>query len=572
VVGYSRLTEIDEEGTLRHLKRLRKELFEPLVAEHGGRIVKLMGDGALVEFPSAVDAVRCAVQFQTSIAESNMSAPVERRMEFRIGVNVGDIVVEGHDILGDGVNVAARLESLAEPGGVFISDIVHQSISGKIDVGFESLGEQHVKNISRPVHAFRALLLGSASRAEPGGHNGLSFPDKPSIAVLPFENMSADSEQEYFADGITEDVITELSRLRGFFVIARNSSFVYKGRVVSIADVARDLGVRYVLEGSVRRAGNRVRVTAQLIEASSGSHLWAERYDRTIEDIFELQDELTRQIVAALEPSMMSAEAERSERQRPENVDAWGYVARAMPLIWTWSADETMAAEKLLRKAIELDPNYARAHSVLALGYVNNAWFGRFGPNENFAKRAFEEAKVAVQLDGADPWGHLALGFVYGYRRKSQDSFAEIEQALKLNPNFALAHAYYGLVLGWAAESERALQHIDLAERLSPRDVINAHYPTLRGVAYFATGDYAAAAACARQTIRLRSDATGAHRVLAASCGLLNASDEASVAFARLRELQPDITLRWVETELPISSTEFRQRYVEGLRVAGVPE
>ena len=267
VVGYSRLTEIDEEGAIARLKKLRKELFEPLVNEHGGRIVKLMGDGALVEFPSAVDAVRCAVQTQRSVTERNIAVPASQRTEYRIGVNLGDIIIDEDDILGDGVNVAARLEGLCEPGGVFISDIVHQSINGKIDVPFEDLGEQHVKNISKPVRVYRAVFTGATTQTVAGKHGELSYPEKPSIAVLPFENMSADPEQEFFADGITEDIITELSRLHGFFVIARNSSFVYKGKAISISEVARELGVRYVLEGSVRRAGNRVRVTAQLIEA-----------------------------------------------------------------------------------------------------------------------------------------------------------------------------------------------------------------------------------------------------------------------------------------------------------------
>ena len=572
VVAYSRLMEKDEAGTLERLKALRADLIDPRIAADGGRIVKTMGDGLLVEFPSAVDAVRNALDIQAVMARRNADLAEDRRMEFRVGINLGDVIIEGDDIHGDGVNVAARLEGLCEPGGVYVSGSVFDQVTGKLDAWFDDLGEQTVKNLARPVRVFRAQIKSEAVADPKPVAEALTLPDKPSIAVLPFENMSGDPEQEFFADGISEDIITELSRLRGFFVIARNSSFIYKGQSIAISDVAHDLGVRYILEGSVRRAGNRIRVTAQLIEGDAGTHIWAERYDRMLDDIFELQDEITRQIVGALEPSLMVAEAERSQRQRPENLDAWGYVARAMPLIWTWSGNDYGPAETLLRKAIEIDPNYARAHSILAVGLIVNAWYGRDGPDDDSADQAFEEAKLAVKLDANDPWGHLALGFAYGYRRNSEDAFAEMEQALTLNPNFALAHGFYGLVLSWAGEAQKALKEIDLAERLSPRDVINIHYPTIRGVACFAAGDYEAAAAHARTGIRQRSDATGAHRVLAASCGQLDALEEAQATAARLVKLQPEITLRWAQNNVPIPSSEFLGRYVEGLRLARIPE
>jgi len=482
VAGYSRLTGADEEGTHRTVADYL-DAITGMVADHGGRVVHYAGDAILAEFASVVVAVICAVELQRNLADRNRDLPEDRKVQFRIGVNLGDVIVDRGELFGDGVNVAARLQARAEPGGICLSRTVYNHIKGKVDLGFEDLGEQKFKNISEPVRVFR-VLLDSENDAEPIGPAPNSQPStRPTIAVLPFDNMSGDPDQEYFADGISEDIITELSRLRGFFVIARNSSFAFKGQSVAVDDVARELGVRYVLEGSVRRAGNRVRVTAQLIEGETGAHIWAERYDRLLEDIFEIQDEITRQIVGALEPSLLDAEAKRSNRQLPENLDAWAYVARAMPLIWTWSKDGYEAGAVLLRKAIELDPNYSRAHSILAVGLVSNAWFGRSGSGAALTQKAFEEANLAVELDVNDPWSHLALGFAYGYRRDSNNAFAEMEQSLKLNPNFALARALYGLTLGWAGASEKALEQIDLAERLSPHDVINIHLPAIRGVA-----------------------------------------------------------------------------------------
>ena len=384
--------------------------------------------------------------------------------------------------------------------------------------------------------------------------------------------MSGDPERESFADGITEDIITQLSRLRGLFVIARNSSFVYKGKAVAIPKIARELGVRYVLEGSVRRAGSRVRVTAQLIEVAAGTHLWAERFDRTLDDIFELQDEITQRIVGALEPSVIDAEAERSRHQRPENLDAWSYVARAMPLIWTWSEKDSAPAEVLLLKAIQVDPSYARARSILAVGLLADAWFGRPGHHGEFVDRALAEAKTAVALDQYDPWGHMALGLVHGYTRNCDDAIAEMQKALDLNPNFALAHGIFGLVLAWAGKAEQALQEVAWAVRLSPRDVINTHYPIFRGVAHFIAGDYEACVTEAREGALQRPDGPGACRVLAVGCAYLGRLDEARAAVARLKELQPGITLNWVERHVSLANPDDRARYVEGLRRAGLPE
>ena len=376
VVGYSHLVEMDEAGTLAALKALRREVIDPLLAEHHGRIVKLMGDGALAEFGSVVDAVACAVAVQKSVMAQQDGVPPERRIVFRIGINLGDVVVEGEDLLGDGVNVAARLEQICEPGGVLISGTAFDQLHGKIDLPMEFAGEQRVKNIDRPIRTYRVRLDGLREGSqtpdpEPGG--------KPSIAVLPFANMSGDPEQDHFSDGITEDIITALSRLRWFLVIARTSTFVYKGRPADVRLVGRDLGVRYVLEGSVRRIGQRVRITAQLVDAAEGHHLWAERYDRELTDIFALQDEITASVTAALEPRLVAAEGVRAERRSADDLDAWDLVARGVSHFWKLTAVECDTGISILRQAVQRCPDYAPAHSMLAFTLVIAAYVG-LGP------------------------------------------------------------------------------------------------------------------------------------------------------------------------------------------------
>ncbi|MHC4611210.1 MAG: adenylate/guanylate cyclase domain-containing protein, partial [Planctomycetota bacterium] len=368
VVGYSRLIRADEEGTLAALKILHKDLIDPKIAEHHGRVVKLMGDGMLAEFGSVVDAVRAAAEVQHAIAERNANLPEEQRMVFRVGINLGDVVIDGDDIHGDGINVAARLEGLAAPGGICISAAVYDQVRDRLELAFEDLGEQEVKNIDRPVRVWRwttdaSVTTGGLATAD----KQLSLPDKPSIAVLSFVNMSGDPEQEFFSDGMAEEIITALSRYRWFFVIARNSSFTYKGRAVDVTQVGQELGVRYVLEGSVRKAGNRVRVTAQLIDATTGNHIWAERYDRELDDIFALQDEITETIVAAVEPELGVVERERARRKRPENLGAWGSYQRGLwHLLGDPTRDALAEARRLFQHACELDPEFAAAYADLA--------------------------------------------------------------------------------------------------------------------------------------------------------------------------------------------------------------
>src|SRR6266446_2455356 len=370
VAGYSRLTGLDEEGTHATLKACRRELIDPKIAEHRGRMVKNTGDGALVEFASAVDAMRCAMKIQRAMAERNAAIPEDRRIEFRIGINVGDIIIDEGDIYGDGVNIAARVETLASPGAICLSDNAYQQIKGKLALDVSDMGEQHLKNIAQPVRVYRVRLDRGVPEVAP------ALPDKPSIAVLPFQNMSGDPEQEYFSDGITEDIITALSRLRWFFVIARNSTFAYKGKGVDVKHLGRELGVRYVLEGSVRKSGSRVRITGQLIDAMTGNHIWAERYDRELADIFALQDEITTSVTAAIEPKLLAAEGIRTETRSINDLNAWDLVARALSHFWKLTAAESETAITILRKAVQRYPNYAAAHSMLAFALLVSGHVG----------------------------------------------------------------------------------------------------------------------------------------------------------------------------------------------------
>ncbi|MEE8144101.1 MAG: adenylate/guanylate cyclase domain-containing protein, partial [Kiloniellales bacterium] len=400
VVGYTRLMGADETGTLRRLSELRQQVLEPLIAEHHGRIVKLMGDGLLVEFASVVNALTCAVAWQNGVAQREAAADEDKRFKFRIGINLGDVIVEGDDIHGDGVNIAARLEGQAEPGGICLSGDAYRQAQGKVEIDFEDLGEHDLKNVAEPVRVYR--IAGDGAEATPA-KAPLALPDKPSIAVLPFDNMSGDPEQEYLADGISEDLITALSKIRWFFVIARSSTFTYKGQAVEVTQVARELGVRYVIEGSVRKAGNRVRITAQLIDATTGRHVWAERYDRDLADIFELQDEMTQTIVGAVEPELSAAERERAVRKPPESLDAWETYQRGLWHLWSFTKDDSAEAQRLLRRAQELDPGFATAYAFESYSHYLDAVLGfAEAPGESLAA-ALTAARKALAVDDKDP-------------------------------------------------------------------------------------------------------------------------------------------------------------------------
>ena len=486
VVGYSRLTCADEEGTMRRLRSLRAELIDPAVQTNRGRVFHTAGDSILIEFASVVDAVRCAVEVQRGTAARNGDLVPENQIEFRVGIHLGDVMVQPDgDLLGDGINIAARLEGIAEPGGACLSEDAYRQVRDKIAGDFIDLGEKQLKNISRPVRVYGLGIRAAAQTAElPRPTPGL--PDKPSIAVLPFQNMSNDPEQEYFADGMVEDIITGLSRIRWLSVIARNSSFTYKGRAVDVKRIGQELGVRYVLEGSVRKAANRIRITGQLIEAETGAHLWAERYDRTLDDIFALQDDITLSTIGAIEPSLRVAEIERVKRKRPENLDAYDLVLRAMPHVTKAMPDEARIAVPLLERALSLEPNYALAHGYLAWCY--ETLYMRDGLEPKIADAAITHAKVAMTHGRDDATALAAAGFAFGMVGHDwQTAVDAFEGALALSPSCGMALMFGSVVMGWANEPERAIEWGERGLRLSPFDpqgfgaISASHSDILRG-------------------------------------------------------------------------------------------
>jgi adenylate cyclase len=573
VAGYSRLMGADEEGTLHQLKAHRKELIDPKITEHRGRIVKTTGDGMLVEFVSVVDAVRCAVEVQRGMVERNLSVPPESRIQFRIGINIGDIIIDGDDIFGDGVNVAARLEALADPGGIMVSGVVHDQVRDKLAFGFEDLGEQMVKNIAHPVGVHRIKLaepLSPSSAKSAAAYEAVSAtssPERPSIAVLPFSNMSGDAEQEYFADGIAEDIITALSRLRWFFVIARNSSFIYKNKAIDIKQTARELGVRYVLEGSVRKSGNRVRITAQLIDAVTGNHIWADHYDGNLADVFSLQDEITSRVVAAIEPKLLEAEGIRSQNRSVDDLDAWDMVIQANSFSWRLTKPEIEAAIEILRHAVARYPAYGPAHSVLAFVLLIRNYLGwsAKAPLEESARLAAR----AAELDDSDPWAHLALGFVAFVRRQTDVSAAEFRRALDLNPNFAAAHGYLGWTLAFDGQSDEAAKHLDEAIRLSPHDPQNATFNTGLAVTHYLEGRYAKAVESSSKTLQQRSAFTPGYRIHIASLAQNGQMAEAQECLARLKTMHPSLSISWIEQNVPYRSAPM-VKFIEGMRKAGL--
>jgi adenylate cyclase len=572
IAGYSRLMASDEEGTLRQLKAHRKQLVDPKITEHRGRIVKTTGDGMLVEFVSVVDAVRCAVDIQRGMAERNANAPADKRIQFRVGINVGDIIIDGDDIFGDGVNVASRLEALADPGGIMVSGVVHDQVRDKLSFGFEDMGEQTVKNIARPVSVHRVSLTetappatvksAAAAKIEPSTAN------RPSIAVLPFANMSGDPEQEYFADGISEEIITSLSKLRWLFVIARNSSFTYKGKAIDVKRVSRELGVRYVLEGSVRKGGNRVRITAQLIDAATGNHIWADRYDGELTDVFALQDEITQKAVAAIEPSLLEAEGVRSQQRPPEDLDAWDMVMRANSQFWRLTKSDSEVAIAMLRRAVERYPDYAPAHSMLAFVLLISRQVGWISMEPEVNEPAAIGAH-AVELDDRDPWAHLALGYVAFTRRRTDEAVDEFQRALDLNPNFAAAHGFLGLTLALDGRSDQAIAHAEQAIRMSPHDPQNALFNVALAGAHYLAERYNDAIICGRKAMQQRFGLTNGHRIYIASLAQAGQIDEARAALAKLQELQPGHSIAWIERNIPYTPGPMA-KFLEGMRKAGL--
>ena len=587
VVGYSRMMAANEEGTLSALRLHRETVFNPAVAGHNGRIVKLIGDGTLVEFASVVDAVRCALAIQTNAgAGIRGSGPI---IVLRIGINLGDVVVDGDDIYGDGVNVAARLEPLAEPGGICIASIVNENILGRIDVPFTDAGEVGVKNIDRPIRVWkwrpdagvavaasdgaRSMTAGSADVGDQVSDSSgkLAIPNKPSIAVLPFLNLSGDAEQEYFADGISEDIITALSRIHWFFVIARNTTFTYKGEAVDAQRVSRDLGVRYVLEGSVRKAGNRIRITGQLIDGETGNHLWAEKYDRDLEDVFEIQDEITENIVGALEPQIVVAESIRSRRKNPQNLDAWDLVIQAMARIGEFSKDGSRGAIELLDRAIAIDPTYARAYSLKAWTL---AWRMHQGWEdvESALPKSISAADMAIRFDPDEPWAYIAWMFISTTTRDVDRILSSARKAIDLNPNFALAHSFLGAAYALTGRGREAFEWIERARRLSPRDIFRDEFDVHTSFAHFQVADYRMAAEFAAKASIPRPEHVYPHLMLAVSYAHLGALDAARDEVAKVKALVPDFCLTTADKVSVFVDPVDKARFLDGLRKAGLPD
>jgi adenylate cyclase len=566
VAGYSRLMGKDETGTLSALKALRKDVFAPQVAAHKGRVVKLMGDGALVEFPSIVNAVDCAIAIQQELAGQSI--------KLRIGINLGDIIIEGSDIYGDGVNVAARIQEVAEPGGVALSAVAHDQVLGKVGADFENAGEHEMKNIAKPVRIYRWTDGATDPQpVTPGAEDALPLPDKPSIAVLPFDNMSGDPEQEYFSDGITENIITDLSRFRDLIVIARNSTFAFKGMGANIQDVSRELGARYILEGSVQRSTDRVRITAQLIDGHTGGHLWAERYDRQLEDIFAVQDDVTEMIVGTLASGyggrLRKAWQRRTERKATENFQAFDCFMRAMDTV-NFTKDDTRRAGELFEEAIRLDPNYAKAYAKLAWVHIIDAAYGWSEDYDGSMAKGLEFATKSLEADDSESWAHWALAGYYWNNGRHDLALSEFDEAIELNPNDAEVLTDVGLCLSYAGRAEEGLESAHKAMR------INAHSPEWflmqLGQIYFDARQYEQAVTTLENLRSLETTLTRLY--LAASHAALDQSSKAEEAIERVLELDPLATLeKWANVNLaPYADQKDLEHFRENLRKAGLPD
>ncbi|MFB9266354.1 adenylate/guanylate cyclase domain-containing protein [Bradyrhizobium erythrophlei] len=565
VVGYSALMERAEEATYAEFERLKRELIEPSLARHDGRLIKTTGDGALAEFASPSAAVRCAAEIQESIASGRSS------LRLRIGVNLGEVIVGADgDLFGDGINIAVRLEGIADPGGILMSEKVFSEVEGKLDVGFEDRGEQHLKNIAKPVRAYAVCA---------GGHRALTerltmappLPDKPSIAVLPFENMSGDPEQEYFADGMVEEIITALSRFKWLFVIARNSSFTYKGKAVNVKQVGHELGVRYVLEGSVRKAAGKVRITGQLIDAVSGAHIWADRFERDLTDIFALQDEVTVAVVSAIQPKLLQTEIAMAARRRPENLTAYDFYLRAVQQNYLATREGFAEALRLAHRALELDPRFGRVAAMAGSCHMNNVVSGcaidpQFDRNE-----AIRLSRLALSIDDGDPDTLAGAAIISAFMVGDSDSEIEMaDRAVTLNPNSFIAWACRGWVYIIAGQPEEAVRSFECAMRTSPIDPLLHRAFAGMGYAFIELGRFDEAIVAGKKAQRQSPSYMGAYRCLASAFAHLGRDTEARDAAARLLEVDPAFTISaWIARSRLSKNTML---LIEGFRKAGLPE
>jgi TolB-like protein/class 3 adenylate cyclase len=575
VAGYSRLMGVDEAGTLARLKAHRRELIDPSVTEHKGRIVKTTGDGLLIEFASIVDAVQCAVEVQAAMAERNAEVPAERRIEFRIGINLGDIIIDEDDIFGDGVNIAARLEALAAPGGICVNRVVRDQVRDKLDIAFEDMGEQQVKNIARPVRAFRVVAEGRAAPGSSGPPPPLAAADKPSLAVLPFQNMSGDPEQEYFADGMVEEITTAIARLPWLFVIARNSAFAYKGKPVDVKQVARELGVRYVLEGSVRKGGNRVRIAGQLIDTATGGHIWVDRFDGALDDIFELQDQVASSVVGAIVPKLRQSEIERATRKPTDSLDAYDLYLRAIAQFHKYNEESMREAVALAKHALAIDPSYAPAAAMIGLCRVRQRMQGLGAVSEEEIAEAVLAAKQAIEAGRDEPdalsMAGSTISFLAGEHATAMEA---IDRALALNPNSAEAWSVRGWVLGWQNRPDAAIEAHQEAIRLSPLDPLA--YSSTGGLAFahMEAERYEEAIEWADRTLLAQPRYIPAMRIKLVCLAYLGRAGEAKDWLTRVLAAQPGLTIAsWKASfAAKVFPPEILTLYADGLRKAGVPE
>lgn len=563
VVGYSRLIGVDEAGTLAALRALLKDLVEPTLKRKHGRIVKLMGDGLLAEFASVVDAISAAVEIQEAVPQQS----AERRLALRIGVNIGDVAVEDGDIFGDGVNIAARLQEIAEPNGVTVSDDAFRQLGGRLDLPFEDGGEKSLKNIRQPVRTW-VWSQNTTNSVTPDPDQSLTLSDKPSIAVLPFTNLSGDPEQEFFADGLTEDLITALSQWRTFPVIARNSTFTYKGTSVDIRRISEELGAHYIVEGSVRKSGNRIRVAVQLIEGSTGHHLWAENLDRELEDLFELQDELTRRIAAIIMPQLEQKDVSVRAVGPEQNLGAWGLLHKALTLICEFHPDGYAEARTLLERAIELDPRYARAYAWLAYSFNHDVVAGALKSSEELWKKAAAVARKSIEFDELDGFAHFVMGLIYFRMGQHDLALSEQQRATELNPSLAMAHLQLGQVLAQSGRTEEGIPILEKGLQLSPRDPRLWNALDVTANAYITAGNYERAAELARGSIQRRPDNAMSHMYLAVALGQLDRTEEAQSELAKAQHIDPEIVQRH-ETIRPQKFPKDRENFLDGLHKAG---
>jgi adenylate cyclase len=574
VAGYSRLMGVDEEGTMARLKALRKTLVDPAIASDRGRIVKTTGDGMLVEFASAVDAVRCAVAVQRAIAAQNADIAEDIKIKLRIGIHVGDIIIEDNDIFGDGVNIAARLEGIAEAGGVCISDDTQRQVRGKVDIAFDDIGPQNLKNISEPMHSWRIRLSDKGAAAIPSSRSkdlNLALPEKPSIVVLPFDNMSAEPGQDYLADGIVEAITAALSCIRSFFVIARSSAFTYRGRSVSARDIGRELGVAYLLEGSVQKSGNRLRIIVQLIDTEGGAHVWSSRFDGGIDEFFDLEDRITEQVAGALQPSIRIAEISRSRRKRPQDLSSYDYTMRAMPHVWALEKEESARALELLDKALAIDPGYPLALSLAAWCHGQRSIYNWVDDIAGSQAMARSLAERAAELSADDPIILAVLGAVHTFVRNHGAARVLLERAVAIDPNAAWAWSRLGWLEAYAGQPQKAIMNFERALRLSPIDPMNFNNYVGIGAAHAVAQEYDEAAAFFRRALQERPNAYWIYRSLAPSLLGANRIEEAKQAFAELMRSHPDLTISKFKQAM-VYSPAVLDRMANNLRKLGLPE